>query len=107
MTTIDKIEQALADPDAPWYGSDLVSWVGDLLEDYKDVTRGMIRGRGDGGLDADERLCLDHACACWDAWLKLDNRTADDNRTVRDALHHVQDLLTNRVARKHYPDFWK
>lgn len=32
---IDKIIQALIDPNAPWYGSDLVDWVADLIEDYK------------------------------------------------------------------------
>jgi hypothetical protein len=29
----NKIFGALADPDAPWYGSDLVSWVSDYIEE--------------------------------------------------------------------------
>lgn len=33
--TIDKIKWALGDPDAPWYGSDLVAWVADLVEAYE------------------------------------------------------------------------
>lgn len=32
--TINKIQGALGDPKAPWYGSDLVPWVADLVEDY-------------------------------------------------------------------------
>ncbi len=32
MTTEQKIRMALSDPDAPWYGSDLVGWVGDEIE---------------------------------------------------------------------------
>ena len=35
--TIDKIRTALGDPKAPWYGSDVVSLVGDLIEDYADL----------------------------------------------------------------------
>ena len=35
--TIDKIRTALGDPEAPWYGSDVVSLVGDLIEDYADL----------------------------------------------------------------------
>jgi len=31
----DKIKVALADPKAPWYGSDLVGWVADLLEEHE------------------------------------------------------------------------
>ena len=34
---IEKIKKALADPDAPWYGSDLVSWVADLLDELPEV----------------------------------------------------------------------
>ena len=30
---VRQIMQAMADPDAPWYGSDLVSWVGDLIDE--------------------------------------------------------------------------
>ena len=33
--TINKIRGALGDPRAPWYGSDVVSWVGDLIEEYE------------------------------------------------------------------------
>jgi len=32
---IDKIKTALADPKAPWYGSDLVEWVADLLAELE------------------------------------------------------------------------
>lgn len=35
MTNREKIQIALSDPKAPWYGSDLVSWVADLLETEK------------------------------------------------------------------------
>ena len=34
---IDRIKAALGDPEAPWYGSDLVSWVADLVEDYEQL----------------------------------------------------------------------
>lgn len=34
-TKIEKIKLALADPNAPWYGSDLVEQVGDFLEDVE------------------------------------------------------------------------
>lgn len=35
-----KIYGALGDPQAPWYGSDLVSWVGDYIEEVeKRVTK--------------------------------------------------------------------
>ena len=30
-----KIQGALGDPQAPWYGSDLVSWVGDYIEEVE------------------------------------------------------------------------
>ena len=29
---LDRIRLALCDPQAPWYGSDLVAWVGDLCD---------------------------------------------------------------------------
>lgn len=32
---INRIMRALADPDAPWYGSDLVSWVDLLLREHE------------------------------------------------------------------------
>lgn len=32
---LDKIISALTDPKAPWYGSDLVEWVADLIDEYK------------------------------------------------------------------------
>lgn len=31
----NKIRGALGDPKAPWYGSDLVSWVGDYIEEVE------------------------------------------------------------------------
>ena len=31
--SIDRIQVALADPDAPWYGSDLVPLVADTIDD--------------------------------------------------------------------------
>ena len=31
----NKIHRALGDPTAPWYGSDLVSWVGDYIEEVE------------------------------------------------------------------------
>jgi hypothetical protein len=37
---IEKIELALCDPQAPWYASDLVSMVADLIEAYKEM---MVR----------------------------------------------------------------
>ncbi len=35
MINVEKIKIALADPNAPWYGSDLVPWVADLVEEYE------------------------------------------------------------------------
>lgn len=32
---LDKIISALTDPKAPWYGSDLVEWIADLIDEYK------------------------------------------------------------------------
>ena len=32
-----KIELALCDPNAPWYGSDLVEWVADLIQENKEL----------------------------------------------------------------------
>jgi hypothetical protein len=43
----NKIMAALGDPDAPWYGSDLVSWVGDYIERTKELEAENIE-LGDG-----------------------------------------------------------
>ena len=43
MSNTDRIELALCDPDAPWYGSDLVSWVGDLINEHKQLRKAAQR----------------------------------------------------------------
>ncbi len=40
--TIGKIQGALGDPKAPWYGSDVVAWVGDLIEEHKILENRII-----------------------------------------------------------------
>lgn len=39
MTNDQKIRIALADPDAPWYGSDLVGWVAELLAEKEQMEK--------------------------------------------------------------------
>ena len=35
--TLDKVQTALSDPAAPWYGSDVVEWAGELCDEISDL----------------------------------------------------------------------
>jgi len=41
MVDLDKIREALADPDAPWYGSDLVPQVASLIDEVDGFRESM------------------------------------------------------------------
>jgi hypothetical protein len=36
---LNRIKNALADPAAPWYGSNLVPWVADLVDEFERLER--------------------------------------------------------------------
>ena len=42
-----KIQEALSDPEAPWYGSDLVAWVADLLEESEQFQADLDNAKGE------------------------------------------------------------
>lgn len=56
--TINDIRGALGDPKAPWYGSDVVSWTGDLIEAYIEL-RDTV---GDKMNKSIILLCKNHKC---------------------------------------------
>lgn len=91
---VSRVQLALADPEAPWYGSDLVSLVGDMIENTKRRDRElasalillaaeMVRGKG---MPSDQ----------WDDW-KLPPRTPTT------ALRQIMDV--SRAAQKQSGDW--
>lgn len=54
MIDLDRIKNALADPKAPWYGSDLVPLVADLCEEFERL-RAICR---EGAVVCREITCL-------------------------------------------------
>ena len=42
-----KIQEALSDPEAPWYGSDLVAWVADLLEESAQLQADLDKAKAE------------------------------------------------------------
>lgn len=51
---ISRIRSALCDPDAPWYGSDVVPMVGDLCDAHSSALREIaaLRSLADEAIDA-------------------------------------------------------
>ncbi len=70
----NKIFGALGDPKAPWYGSDLVAWVGDYIEEAEkqlDNARDCLWGEKAGyvkGLEDENKAILRRAEAAEEDW---------------------------------------
>jgi len=47
--TIAKIQMALVDPNAPWYGSNLIVWVGDLLANHEQLQAELAAAKAKNG----------------------------------------------------------
>lgn len=58
------------------------------------------------GLLPDEQKILDAVCSIWGGWCNLPKQHPDDSREVCDAVHIIQGLLMQRVARRAFPVGW-
>ncbi len=68
--TIDKIREALSDPKAPWYGSDVVAWTGDLIEEYTEL-RNIVQISCNPPNDCnDPKVLKTYMKACFDLAMK-------------------------------------
>ncbi len=94
--TVNKIMGALADPKAPWYGSDLVAWVGDLLEDYK-----QLEAKNKEQKELIDQLCSQEPCpkcgygvtgACYGCIIK---ELEAELKQVKEALTYAHCQLVN------------
>lgn len=56
--------------------------------------------------DEEKQVAMAFASA-WDCWLKLENRTPEENTIVINAVHAAQDVIRCRVAKRADPDFWR
>jgi hypothetical protein len=98
--------QELADvvygPGTPW-----TSVTALVKQAAREITAPYVGGisRPDGPTDA-EGIVADALVAAVRAWGKLPWQHPDENREFVDAIHRLQNLLTIRIARRHYPDGW-
>jgi len=59
------------------------------------------------GLSLQEQEILAHLAKAWDGFVNLDNRSDDDNREYRDAIHAAQKMIALRVARRIDAHIWR
>jgi hypothetical protein len=59
------------------------------------------------GLTESESKCHQHLQNCYGEFLELERQHPDEMRDFVDAVHRIQDLLTIRICRRQYPDYWK
>jgi hypothetical protein len=59
------------------------------------------------GLTPVEQSVLANLLAAWNGFVSLENRSEDDDQEFKDAVHHCQQLIALRVARRVNPDIWR
>jgi hypothetical protein len=58
-------------------------------------------------LTESEKAVLQATAEAWNQWVKLQNRTNDDDIEFQQSIHQLQCLIALRVARRADPSIWR